>query len=387
MQTLKQSPTDPDFVQNPYRFYEVARRAGDLVYWDDYDMVCATTHRAVTALLKDRRMGREAPEGFGPVIPDHLKPFYAVEAHSMLELEPPRHTRLRRLVLHAFTSRRIAALEPEIEALCHDLIEAFPSGPFDLLSAYADRVPIMIICRLLGVPEKDADQLLRWSHAIVAMYQASRSREDEDRAVLATEAFVEYTRAQIERKRATPKDDLLSELIAAEQDGQRLSEDEMITTCILLLNAGHEATVHSLGNAVHTLLEHDIRRSDAAIVEEALRFDPPLHLFTRWVYEEVEMFGHTFKRGDQVACLLASANRDALAYPNPDLFDPQRAGPTNASFGGGIHFCVGAPLARLEMRVALAVLFERCPDLRLSEPPRYADVYHFHGLERLMVQT
>jgi cytochrome P450 len=346
----------------------------------------ATTHEAVNAILRDRRFGREPIHP--PAIPDRLAPFYAVEAHSMLELEPPRHTRLRGLVLRAFTSRRIKAMAPEIEALTHDLIEAFPEGAFDLLDAFCRPIPVVVIARLLGVPESMADDLLRWSNAMVMMYQAGRTRDDEDAAVAATEEFVAFMRGYIDRRRGAPRDDLISALIAAEEEGDRLTTDEMITTCILLLNAGHEATVHTLGNAVKLALETGARPAGEPerFVEEVLRFDPPLHLFTRWAYEDVELFGHGFQRGDQVGLLLASANRDAAAYDDPDSFRPDRLdGPANLAFGAGLHFCVGAPLARLELQIALPILFARCPRLCLDAPPRYADIYHFHGLKALPV--
>lgn len=387
MKRFSQSPTDPAFVQDPYTFYDTARSAGDFFWWDDYDMACAVSHKMVHAVLRDRRMGRECPAELAPDIPAHLKPFYDVEAHSMLELEPPRHKRLRGLVLRAFTSRTIAALGPDITRLCHDLIDRFPDTPFDLLTAYAQPVPVVVISRLLGVPEDRADDLLRWSNAMVAMYQARRTPEIEARAVEATEDFVAFMRGYVAKRRKTPTDDLISTLIAAEEDGQKLTEDELITTCILLLNAGHEATVHTLGNGTKTLLEHNLSHIDDATVEEVIRYDPPLHMFTRWVYEDVDLGGHQFKRGDQIACLLGAANRDPAAYDAPARFDPARNGPQNTSFGGGIHFCVGAPLARLELRIALDVLFKRCPDLRLTDTPRYGDVYHFHGLQRLMVAT
>lgn len=386
MEKFAQSPTEPAFIQDPYPFYDRARRAGDFFWWDDYGMACAVSHRSVQAVLRDRRMGRECPPELAPAIPAHLAPFYAVEAHSMLELEPPPHTRLRSLVLRAFTSRTIAALGPDIRQLCHDLIDRFPDGPFDLLTAYAQPVPVTIIARLLGVPEDRADDLLRWSNAMVAMYQARRTPQIEAAAIAATNDFVAFMRGYITQRRTSPTDDLISTLIAAEEAGEKLSEDELITTCILLLNAGHEATVHTLGNGVKTLLERNIREISEPCVEEVIRFDPPLHMFTRWVYEDVELFGQHFKRGDQIACLLGAGNRDPAAYDAPNQFDPARKGPQNTSFGGGIHFCVGAPLARLELRIALEVLFDRCPDLRLAEAPRYGDVYHFHGLERLMVE-
>ncbi len=386
MQHFDQSPTDPAFVQNPYPFYDRARVAGNFFWWNDYGMACAVSHKAVHAVLRDKRMGRECPPEHAPAILPALQPFYDVEAHSMLELEPPRHTRLRALVLRAFTSRTIAGLAPDITQLCHDLIDQFPDHPFDLLTAYAQPVPVIIIARLLGVPEERADDLLRWSNAMVAMYQARRTPQIEAAAIAATNDFTAFLRGYIAKRRKTPTDDLISTLIAARQDGEKLTEDELITTCILLLNAGHEATVHTLGNGTKALLEHGCRDITETSVEEIIRFDPPLHMFTRWVYEDVEMDGHRFQRGDQIACLLGAANRDPAAYANPNAFDPMRTGPKNTSFGGGIHFCVGAPLARLELQIALSVLFERCPALQITAQPRYGDVYHFHGLERLMVQ-
>jgi cytochrome P450 len=388
MQTLTQSPTDPEFVQNPYPFYAKARAAGDRVHWSDYAMTMATSYAAVNALLRDRRFGREPIEPLP--IPDHLKPFYAVEAHSMLELEPPRHTRLRALVLRAFTSRRINALAPEIRALATDLAQGMPRDAHDLLDSYCRPIPVIVIARLLGVPEEMAPDLLKWSNAMVMMYQAGRTRTQEDQAVQATEAFVAFMRGYVDQRRATPKDDLISHLIAAEEDGEKLTTDELITTCILLLNAGHEATVHTLGNGVKLCLETGARpgADPAPMIEEILRFDPPLHMFTRTAYEDVTLYGHDFKRGDEVGLLLASANRDAAAYPDPERFDPTRpTKPANTAFGAGLHFCIGAPLARLELQIALPILFETHPGLTLTGSPRYGDIYHFHGLDRLMVTT
>ncbi len=391
MKTLTQSPTDPAFVQNPYPFYDSARQSGDLFYWKDYGLVAAVSHKAVQILLRDRRFGREIPAELAKPGPEHLAPWLEVESHSMLELEPPRHTRLRSLVLRAFTSRAITALEGSTEQLCHDLIKQFPAGPFDLLEAYCTQVPVITICRLLGVPEDMAPQLLQWSHAMVAMYQANRTRQTEDEAVRATQAFTTYLEEYIEKRRTDPRDDLITRLIAAEEDGEKLSRDELITTCILLLNAGHEATVHAIGNGVKTMLTTGTQQYvltpgtiDSA-VEEILRFDPPLHMFRRYAYEDIELFGHRFARGDEVALLLGAANRDPAAWSQPDTFDPMRDVSANTSFGGGLHFCVGAPLARLEMRIALPMLFQQCPKLKLTAEPQYSDSYHFHGLTKLMV--
>lgn len=387
MQRLSQSPTDPGFVQDPYPFYARARAAGHLVWWEEYGMPMATTHAAVNTILRDRRFGREplAPITHAP----HLAPFYAVEAHSMLELEPPRHTRLRGLVLRAFTSRRIQALGPEIAALAHDLASSLPRGAaFDLLDAYCRPIPVIIIARLLGVPEAMAPDLLRWSSTMVQMYQAGRTRQQEDEAATAAKDFAAFLRSYVDARRATPADDLISALIAAEADGATLSTDELISTCILLLNAGHEATVHSLGNGVKLCLETGARpdQNAAPLVEEILRYDPPLHMFTRFAYEDVTLFGHEIRRGAQVGLLLASANRCGAAYAQADRFKPARGdGPVNQAFGAGLHFCVGAALARLELQTALPILFQRHPQIRLAAPPRYADIYHFHGLGALQV--
>ena len=390
---LTQSPTDPAFVQDPYPFYASARAEGPLHWWEDYGMMAAFTHEAVNTILRDRRFGREVPPEMARPVPDHLRPFYAVDDHSMLELEPPRHTRLRGLVLRAFTSRRINALTPDITDLATRLAGDLPDSPFDLLPGFAAPLPVIIIARLLGVPEEMAPQLLGWSNAMVAMYQARRDRAVEDAAAAAAADFTAYLSDYISARRRDPRDDLITELIAAEEDGDRLSTQEMIATCVLLLNAGHEATVHTIGNGVAGLLTSGLDiaplmtpdRIDGT-VEEILRHDPPLHMFTRYAYEEIELLGHTFRRGDQVALLLGAANRDPVVWPDPDRFDPSRPIRTNASFGGGLHFCIGAPLARLELRTALPILFERCPALTLTEAPRYGDTYHFHGLERLMVQ-
>jgi cytochrome P450 len=390
MQTLSQSPKDPAFVQNPYPFYETARAAGPFFHWADYNLTCTGNAAAVNAIFRDRRFGREPVDPLP--VPPHLSPFYAVEAHSMLELEPPRHTRLRNLVLRAFTSRRIAALEPDVTALATELALAFPSGAFDLLQAFAQPLPVRIIARLLGVPEEMAPDLLRWSNAMVGMYQAGRTREMEDKAIAATEAFVAFLRAYIAERRARPADDLITQLIAAEMEGERLSTDELISTCILLLNAGHEATVHTIGNGVKTLLE--TRTPLAALgpdevegtVEEILRFDPALHMFTRHAYADVEIMGHTFHRGDQVGLLLAAANRDPGTWDRPARFLPARHVKPHVGFGAGLHFCVGAPLARLELQVALPILFRHRPGLALAAKPQYADVYHFHGLKALLVR-
>ncbi|WP_147104290.1 cytochrome P450 [Tateyamaria sp. syn59] len=385
---LIQSPHDPAFVQDPYTFYDRARAEGPVTYWQDYGMHAAFDHATVHALLRDRRLGRAVP-GRGAAAP-HLADFDAVERYSLLELEPPEHTRLRRLVLHAFTSRRIAGLEGDIRAICAELLAGLPEGPFDLIPTYCQLVPVRVIARLLGVPEEMGPDLLRWSAAMVAMYQAGRDRVIEEAANAAAGEFSAFLSGYIEERRGDPRDDLITELIAAEDGGETLSREEMIGTCVLLLNAGHEATVHSLGNAVKALADYGPAKALAnpeRCVEEVMRFDPPLHMFTRHVYEPIEVGGHSLGPGDEIALMLGAAGRDPAVFDRPDQFDPGRVKNAHVAFGGGLHFCVGAPLARLEMQIALPMLFEALPDLKITEPPVYADSYHFHKLDRLIVST
>jgi len=383
---LIQSPHDPAFVQDPYPVYDRARAEGPVLNWQDYGMHAAFDHATVHALLRDRRLGRAVP-GRGAAAA-HLADFDAVERYSLLELEPPAHTRLRRLVLHAFTSRRIAGLEGDIRAICAELLSGLPAGPFDLIPTYCQRVPVRVIARLLGVPEEMGPDLLRWSAAMVAMYQAGRDRAVEDAANRAAAEFSDFLTGYIEERRDDPRDDLITELIAAEDEGETLSRDEMIGTCVLLLNAGHEATVHSLGNAVKALVAYgpaEALANPERCAEEVLRYDPPLHMFTRHVYAPIEVGGHRLGPGDEIALMLGAAGRDPAVFDRPDQFDPTRAKNAHLAFGGGLHFCVGAPLARLEMQIALPMLFDALPDLKIVEDPVYADSYHFHNLDRLIV--
>lgn len=381
MQSIDQSPTDPFFVQDPYPVYDRMRALGPLVWWDNYDMACAVSHATVSMVLRDRRMGRQVPAELAPAPVAARAVFDAVEAHSMLERDGPDHARLRGSVLRAFTSRAIGGLADGIRTLCNDLIDRFPDGNFDLLDAYARPVPVITIARLLGVPTAAADDLLRWSNAMVSMYQARLTPAIMLDAETATTDFTAFLTSHLAAKRTAPRGDLMSTLIGAD-----MSEAELISTCILLLNAGHEATVHTLGNSVAQMLAAGLRRSDPAAVEEVMRLDPPLHMFTRWVHQDCEVAGKRFQRGDRIACLLGAANRDPQVWDRPAVFNPDRTGPPHVAFGGGAHFCVGAPLARMELQIALEVLWARCPNLTLAAPPRYADVYHFHGLDRLMVQ-
>jgi cytochrome P450 len=398
---LRLDPHDRTFFQNPYPAYALLHEETQSFFWEDYGFWCFIGYDAVNKLLRDRRFGREkrysAADSQG-VAGDrsHLKHFDHIEKFSMLELEPPAHTRLRTLVNRAFVSRQVERLRPRIEALAHELIDRLePEGEADLIGEFATPIPVTIIAEMLGVPTETTPQLLDWSHRIVAMYMHGRNRQSENSANAAAAEFASFLRDYAGRRRADPADDLLSLLLAAESDGSRLSEDELITTAILLLNAGHEATVHQTGNAVKSVLEcgSDPARlfadaeSTVKTVEECLRFDAPLHMFTRYAYEEIDLGGGVLlKPGNQIGLMLGAGNRDPSAFASPDAFMPGRDDQKNLSFGAGIHFCIGAPLARLELQVALKVLFERLPGLRFKKAPICRDTYHFHGLERLDVE-
>jgi cytochrome P450 len=397
---VRLDPRDPRFFQNPYPAYDAIRAAAPALFWEDYGFWCFAGYAEVAALLRDRRFGRQilhvmSRERLGwPEPPQHLEPFNAIERHSLLELEPPEHTRLRSLVNRAFLSRQVERLAPRIAELANRLIDAFAGrGEAELIGEFATTIPIAVIAELIGVPGEMAPQLLEWSHRLVAMYQFGVTRAVEEGAAAAASDFGAFLRETIAARRAEPRDDLISKLIAAEADDGRLCADEMVSTCMLLLNAGHEATVHGLGNGVKALLESRLDLAPAfanapateATVEELLRFDAPLHLFTRYALEDVEIAGLRLAQGDRIGLLLGAANRDPKVFPAPARLDPRRSPNPHVSFGAGIHFCVGAPLARLEMRVALPILIERLPGLSLAEAPRYRDAFHFHGLEALQV--
>lgn len=390
---------DPAFWRDPYPRYAQLRRETPVFFWEELGHWCFTRHDAVNALLRDRRFGRQVLHRMSraelgwPEPAAHLAPFTAFESHSLLELEPPEHTRIRALVNPPFVPRSIARLEPAIEALAHRLIDGLaPTGHADLLAAFATHVPVLVIAGFLGVPETMAPQLLAWSHDMVAIYQIRRDRAIEDRAVAATEAFSAYMRTLLGARRAAPGEDVLSELVSARgADGRGLSEDELVTTAILLLNAGHEATVHAIGNGVAALLAHaqdpaaTFLADPVAATEEMLRFDAPLHLFTRYVLEDLEFAGLPLRRGERVGLLLGAANRDSARFADPDRFDVSRTPNPHVAFGAGLHACVGAPLARLEVRTAVRVLFERLPALRLAGATVVQDSWHFRGLATLPV--
>lgn len=396
---LSLNPHDPVFYANPAAAYRTVLEAGPMWYWEELGLWCIFGYREVDALLRDRRFGREvlhvasrADLGWPEPTP-HTSHFDAVDAHSLLEREPPVHTRLRALISRAFVPRRVQPLVPHIEALANELVDEFPATPFDLLTHYATPLPVRVIARLLGVPESMAPTLLRWSHDMVAMYGVGRTYDTEVQADRAAREFAMFIRETVAARRGAPGDDLLSVLMAAEEQGDRLSEAELVSTAILLLNAGHEATVHALGNAVYLMLSNGVDRglllgdadAMARLVEESLRVAPPLHLFKRYALEAVELHGVVLQKGDQVAAILGATGQDASVTSCPEAFNSQRDRSAHISFGAGIHFCLGAPLARLELQIALRVLFTRYPTLRLVESPMVRNSWHFHGFDQLLV--
>lgn len=392
---VRLDPRDPDFFNDPYPAYAAIREAAPMFFWEDYGFWCFTRFADVSALLRDRRFGRRTAEPGPRETKPHLAPFDALERQSMLELEPPEHTRLRSLVNRAFVSRRIHKLGPEIARLAHERIDAFASkGSADLVAEFAELIPVAVIADLIGVPREMGPQLVDWSHRMVAMYQFDADRAVEDRAAEAAGAFAAYVRGLALARRGDPGEDLVSQLLIAEGDSGKLSEDELVATVILLLNAGHEATVQAIGNGVKAMLERGVdarevfadETATAGTVEELLRLDAPLHLFARHALEEVEFDGLRLRRNEKIGLLLGAANRDPERFRAPDVFDPARTPNSHVSFGAGIHFCVGAPLARLELAVVLPVLFGRLPGLRLASMPGYRDSFHFHGLEALRVE-
>tara|TARA_R110002126_G_scaffold278004_1_gene424104 strand:+ start:8136 stop:9365 length:1230 start_codon:yes stop_codon:yes gene_type:complete len=397
--TLDLDPRDPEFFNDPYQYYAVIRSECPAFFWNNYNQWCFSSFGDVNALLRDKRFGRQilhvaTREELGlPAPKPHLTHFDAVEAHSLLELEPPAHTRLRTLVNRAFVSRQVEKLRPEIAQMTHDLIDQFAShGHVELIRQFAEPIPVSVIARMLGVPLELTDNLLDWSHRMVRMYEHAPTKATELAADEAAKQFSDCLSELIAERRQAPRDDLLSHMIATERKGERLSDDELISTSVLLLNAGHEATVHQTGNAVKAILENGLNPSELfadaasseATVEESLRYDAPLHMFTRYALQDVQLDEHiTIKKGEQIELMLGAANRDPSQFADPSSFLINRKDQANVSFGAGIHFCLGAPLARLEMQVSLPILFERLPRMTLQSMPRYRDAYHFHGLESL----
>jgi cytochrome P450 len=395
-------PTTPEFLADPYPTLNALREESPVLRHDGLNRWFVTRHADVRACLRDRRLGRNfrhvgSEEEFRaePLDP-RWQEFWDGERWSLLWLEPPDHTRIRKLVAAAFTPRSVEAMREPAERLANELLEPFlDHGRMDLLYDFAQPYSIGLICRLLGVPDDRHRDLLDWSHAMVKMYEFDTSEEQAEAANRAAAEFRDYVLDLLAERRRSPRDDLVTGLVEAHVDGGRLSDAEIISTVIVLLNAGHEATVNTLGNGIRALMHHRDQWhrltsgsvSAAAALEELIRYDPPLQLFERWVLADgVEVAGAPIPRGEKIAMLFGAANRDPRTFPDPSRFDVGRpnAG-EHIGFGGGIHVCIGAPLARIELEASLRTLAERCPSLELAEEPRRIPAFVIWGLERVDV--
>ena len=364
-------------------------------------MWLVTRHEDVRACLRDRRLGRvydhiaTAAEIGAPERDPRWAPFWKVEKHSLLELEPPDPTRLRRLVSKAFTVRAVEAMRTPAKNLATALLASVDHNEIDLLADFSQPYSVGIIAELLGVPAADHDRLLDWSHRMVKMYELNTTYQQAQDAADAAASFDSYVRDSVAAIRTDPPIGLISELIAAEVDGEYLTDEEIVSTVIVLLNAGHEATVNTMGNGITGFMRNrdewnqvvDGSVAPSVAVEEMLRWDAPLQLFERWVLtEDVEIAGRRFAFGDRIGMLFGSANRDPRAFDDPDQFRADRHATHHIGFGGGTHHCLGAPLARLELDVALATLVEQAPNLELAAEPVRQNAFTIHGYETVPVR-
>jgi cytochrome P450 len=388
--------TDPAVVADPYPSFARARAAAPVQWHDGLGLWLAFSHAEANAVLRDRRLGRiwadkEPAERFGN--------FNLIHRNAILEMEPPEHTRLRRLISSAFARGHVERLRPWVEQLARDLVDGLVersagTEPVDVLTGMAEQLPVDVIAELLGVPDADRPLLRPWSNAIVKMYEYGRTTEIEDSAERAAAEFVAYLRTLAAERRRSPGEDLLSHLVSVrDSEGDRLTEDELVTTCILLLNAGHEATVNVSGNGLFALLEHPDQlhrlREDPGLlptaIEELMRFDSPLQLFERTATEDVEIGGITVPAGQKIAALLGSANHDPAVFDSPEVLDVGRTDNPHISFGAGVHFCIGAPLARVELQASFGALLERTTRLELGRPARRRPEFVIRGLAELPV--
>ncbi|MER5989926.1 cytochrome P450 [Streptomyces viridosporus] len=395
-------PWDPAFVADPYPAYAELRERGRVHWFEPTNQWLVPHHADVSALLRDRRLGRTYLHRFGheefgrTAPPPEHEPFHTLNDHGMLDLEPPDHTRIRRLVSKAFTPRTVERLKPYVQGLAQELVARLvEAGGGDLLRDVAEPLPVAVIAEMLGIPESDRAPLRPWSADICGMYELNPSQEAAAKAVRASAEFSDYLRHLIAERRRDPGDDLISGLIAAHDEDDRLTEQEMVSTCALLLNAGHEATVNATVNGWWALFRNPDQlaalRADPSLVpsavEELMRYDTPLQLFERWVLDEIEIDGTVIPRGAEVAMLFGSANHDPAVFTDPERLDLARRDNPHISFSAGIHYCIGAPLARIELTASLAALLEKAPTLAPAEEPERKPNFVIRGLEGLAVEV
>ncbi len=385
--------TDPAFMTDPYPAFAQWRERSPVTWHESSGQWLVFTYAECNAVLRDRRLGRSWRDKEPAA---EFEPFNLLHRHQMMENEPPDHTRLRSLVSKAFARGHIERLRPLVQGLADELLDTVAGqDEIDLLADYAEPLPVAVIAELLGVPAADRDLLRPWSAAIVAMYELRRGPGAEQAATAASAEFADYVRDLVRARRARPRDDLISHLAAAEDAGQRLTDDEVVASAILLLNAGHEASVNAFGNGIVALLarpdELDRVRADpglvASAVEEMVRFDSPLQLFQRTALADVSIAGVQVREGEQVAVLLGAANRDPAQFAEPDRFDAGRRGNHHLGFGAGLHHCLGAPLARMELAIALPTLLRRYPTMVLAQAPPRRPTFVLRGHDQVLVSV
>ncbi|MBI1876881.1 MAG: cytochrome P450 [Chloroflexi bacterium] len=371
-------PRSPEFRDNPYPFYDKLRAMAPIFYWEEWDTWFLTRHEDCTLLLRNKRLGNKPSPG-----------------DSMLYQNPPDHTRLRSLVNKAFTSHRVEQFRGRIQEITDHLLDQLKdTGQADLIASLAYPLPVIVIAEMLGVPPEDHVIFQNWSKMITKSLDLADNSAIADQIKEAIESFKTYFKALIAERRANPKEDLISALAAAEEAGDKLTEAELYNTCRLLLIAGHETTVNLIGNGTLALLRYphqlqglkDNPDCIGSAIEEFLRYDSPIQMTSRLALETVPFKGHTFRTGQTLAFLLGAANRDPEAFEQPNTLDLTRPNNRHLSFSQGIHYCLGAPLARLEGQIAISTLIRRFPNLALATTSlTYCDNYVFRGLERLWV--
>jgi unspecific monooxygenase len=398
----------PDFIFDPYPLLTELREQTPIFWEPRWRKLFFTRYEDIAFLLRDKRLGRSmlhilSREELGWPPPDpRLTAFNQFQNHIVMEQEPPDHTRLRGLVSKAFTPQRVEGMRAKITAIVNRLLaQVQANGQMDLLRDFAEPLPVTVIAELLGVPEAYRQQLRPWSAAIVKMYEVNTSDAQAQAAEQAVTDFSNLLRVLADERRRQPQDDLITALVQAEEQGDRLTEAELIANCIFLLNAGHEASVNGLTGGMLALfrnpdqlhlLKAAAQQDNAPLfrtaVEELLRYDTPLPLFERWVLQDFTYNGVELKRGTEVALLYASGNRDPRRFPLADHLDVTRSDNPHLTFGLGTHYCLGAPLARLELQVALETLLRRLPTLQLAIPDQHVQYnggFVIRGLSALPV--
>ena len=397
------NPNDPTFIRNPYPVYRELHTTHPIFYDDPSQMWLFARHEDVASMLRNRRFfGRSilhlvdrAELDLPPENPDHDS-FSNLGRHSMMDKEPPEHTRLRGLVHLAFTPKRVRELQDRIQQIANDLIDAtLKQGMMEVLEDFAVPLSVTVIAELLGIPQEDRHHLRPWSSAIVKMYELDHTDDQAQLAVKASSEFADYLRHLANTRVQEPQDDLITALALVEaENGDRLTEDELISTCVLLLNAGHEATVNVVANGLlalfHDRPSFDFFKSNLSImptaIEEIMRYDTPLQLFKRWVLEDIDYKGIDLKQGMEIGLLYGAANHDASVFDHPEQLNLIRDPNPHISFGGGVHYCLGAPLARVELTIAFNTLLTRLPNMELAEEPQYQPSFVIRGLKSLNIR-